>query len=380
VVTYLNHTVKGLTGRSGSRAFMQRWWPLYADDSRWTPPFYPLARWALRPDRNPHLARFQPLFVYVEALPRRQPQRSADPQQTAFSTSLFEIPTAAAVVLTDPRRHDGTAYLALARWINDPASVRAMFNFLPEQLAETRLRRLVGPTGLAPSWGGGLLVDHWDRWPPQDTPYNPPYLPELLARGQPAGHCHLFHLPVSDSGTMVDGPAELVSLPPKRMVEVVPPLLVAATDPRPELLPPDELEAAFLLRWLNLGEAQLWVAQVEDRPVGFVALGPDWAGRLRRARGGRKWLWRAWLAATSRLAVPQGRILAGGVLPDWRGQGIGRQLLAQATRAAGDQGWRQITIGPLAGDSRAARFLGQAGAAAGQRYELRKWSLPNLKP
>lgn len=375
MVAYINHTVKGLTGWSGSRAFLHRWWSLYADDSRWTPPFYPLARWALRPDRNPHLARYQPVFVYVEALPRQQPHRSSDPQQIAFSTSLFEVPTAAAVILTDPRRHDGAAYLALGRWIHDLASVRALFNFVSENLAESGVRRLIGPTGLAPSWGGGLLVGHWNRWPAQHTPYNPPYLPELLERGRPAGHSHLFHLAVAESGTTVDGPAKLHRVSTDAEQDIIRSLIVATADKRPNLLPPDELEAAFLLRWLRLAKAQIWLAQINDLPVGFITLQPDLAGRLRRARGGRSVFWRAWLAAANRRPVGQGRILAGGVLPDWRGKGIGRQLMAQALLGAGEQKWEQVAIGPVAAESRAAGFLSHFGATAGQRYELKMWSL-----
>jgi predicted N-acetyltransferase YhbS len=62
--------------------------------------------------------------------------------------------------------------------------------------------------------------------------------------------------------------------------------------------------------------------------------------------------------------------VAGGVLPRWRQQGIGKQLWAAALASAHLQGWRSLSVGPVADDSAAAAFLLAHDAQPKQRYAL----------
>jgi GNAT superfamily N-acetyltransferase len=365
--TYINHVSTIAQGWWERRRFVAFWWRLYKNDPRWTPPYYPALRRILEPGRSLHLARMNPLLIYTEALPRRK-------QRSNMVDPSFEQPVAATVVLTDPRREDRTAYLALLHCRNDLTSLKRHLAFVAEALAGRGYRRAIGPTGLSPHLGSGLLQDYWHRQPPLHTPSNPPYLPELaglalrpLARGQ----LHRLDLDSDLEPGPSPGPAALRPLEPAQLAAGLLPLLAAACPPtRADFPPPDAAEAEFLLDWLGRWPLWGWQAEVDGQAVGFVLLQPDLAPRLHRAGGGRGLPARLWLAWAGRRATRQGRILFGGVLPEWRENGIGRQLLHRARLDAHRQGWQRLTVGPLPGTGPGPSFMEQQGAEVRQTYLL----------
>lgn len=333
------------------------------------PPYYPNLRYILEPGRNSHLARLSPLLVYTEALPRRQ--RSSQFGES-HSAAIFEVPVAATIVLGDSRRQDDTAYLALLRCVNDADSLEQLLNYVSEMLLRRGYRKVIGPTGLSPHIGSGLLQDYWDRLPPMYTPYNPPYLPEILGNVlHTRSRSQLYHLEIGlEPPPTPRTPAELFPLEPTRLATDLLSLLVAACPPWLDFAPPDVGEAAFLLRWLGKWPLLGWLAYSETKPVGFVLLQPDLAPQLRRAKGGRNPLWRLWLNWATRRPVRRGRVLFGAVLPQWREQGIGHQLLHQAMVTGYQQGWQSLSIGPLPSTSPAGKFLERYGAQPQQSYLL----------
>lgn len=387
-ITYFNHTTQIAEGRWGRGSFLANWWRIYAGDPGWVPPHYPSLRRELEPAHNSHLARMTPIFVYTEALARRQTsaKRSSHPSP-ATAAGLFEKTVTATVVLRDPRRRDGTAYLGLLRCVNSLESLEHLLDRLAEILWASGCRRVIGPTSLSPHLETGVLQDYWHQLPPLHTPCNPPYLPELVGIAlHPLGRSQLYHmeippeLPPSPPARAQLLPLELAHLVTakrdsaqahsKFSVGSLLPLLAAACPPWADFPPPDAEEAAFLLRWLGRWPLYGWLAQVNEQPVGFVLLQPDLAPLSRRAKGGRNPLWRPWLAWRSRRPVRQGRLLFGAVLPEWRGQGIGRQLLHQALVTGHHLGWRTLSIGPLPRAAAACAFLEGSGARPGQTYLL----------
>lgn len=379
-VTYFNYRVRFAEGWWDRRDFVTNWWRIYAADPRWVPPYYPTLRRELEPSRDPHLARMSPIFIHLEALPRREAaaRRGPQPSQGLPPSAPFEEPVAATVALRDPRRRDGTAYLALLHCVNDSESLERLLARLTEALWAQGCRRLIGPTGLSPHLGTGLLQDHWDQLPPLHTPYDPPYMPEIVGSAmRPLARSRLYHLEVAPE--LPPPPlarAQLVPLAPARLAADLLPLMAAACPPPAPVdggggFPtPDAEEAAFLLRWLGRWPLHGWLALVDGQPAGFALLQPDLAPCLRRAMGGRNLLWRAWLAWAGQRPVRQGRLLFGAVSPRWQGQGIGRQLLHQALLTARDQGWRSLNVGPLPDGLPACAFLERHGARPRQTYLL----------
>jgi GNAT superfamily N-acetyltransferase len=284
----------------------------------------------------------------------------------------LERTVAAAVALIDPRRQDRTAYLGLLHCINNVDTLGRFLDGAAELLRPRGVRRLIGPTGLSPHLGSGLLQDHWQQTPPLHTPYDPPYLPEMADIVlSPLARSRLYRLNLPDVIPAAPaGRAQLAPLEPARLAGDLLPLLAAACPNWAGSIPPDAAEAGFLLAWLTPWPLFGWLAEVDSEPVGFVLLQPDLAPRLRRANGGRNPLWRLWLAWAGRRPVRHGRLLFGGVLPEWRGQGIGSQLLHQAQMTGRELGWQSLTIGPAPTGAAANKFLAHHGAKAEQSYGL----------
>ena len=369
------------------RTFVNAWWKIGSEDERWTPPPYSALRRALDAHHNDHLARLGAALIRVEALYRTGVRRARTDQQEIPLTSVLERPLAVALALLDPRRRDRVAHLSLLQLADDAEAFDRLYYHLVEELSNAEIHRIVGPVGLSPHLGRGALADSWDAWPPQHTPTNPPYLPEMLARrGRVAQVGRLYEVVVGE-GAQEDAaiPAAIRAFDVARLAGDLLPLLAAATDDGSGFAPPDAAEAAYLLRAVGPG-AVGGLAERDGAPVGFVLLAPDEAGRLRAARGGRPLWGRAALALGGGRPVAAGRLLFGGVLPAWRGQGVGSVLWGWALAAARARGWRSLTIGPIWSPRRTSRvpaadpppaataFLLARGAAARQTYHLYEWS------
>jgi GNAT superfamily N-acetyltransferase len=282
----------------------------------------------------------------------------------------MEQAVAVTALLADPRRSDGTATMALLSVANDVESVERLVGVAQEQAYGRGRSRLIGPTALSPHLGYGVLLDHFDKTPPLHTPYNPPYLPEVMdAVFDRVQMARLYHLAMRHQAAKVVGPATLRPLVAADDVKVLPYLLTALDDNH-EFPRPDAAEAAFLLDWWDVAPRCGWIAEIEGQAVGFVLLQPDLAMALRQTKGARMMWWQLWWQWRRTWRTSSGRLVAGGVLPRWRHQGIGRQLFAAAHNSALQQGWRSLTIGPVADDSTAATFLRGQEAQPLQRYAL----------
>jgi GNAT superfamily N-acetyltransferase len=378
---YINYRFQVAEGNWQRREFASHWWRIYEHDSRWSPPFWPALSWSLDPARNPHLARMDPLLLYGEAFPRRV--RATSPQQSdlvGFSTALFEESIAAGVLLRDPRRRDGAAYVAMLHLVNDRTSLSNFLNRAQDLLVPAGARQLIVTTGLSPHLGTGVLQDHFHQLPPLYTPYSPPYLPELLVEAcRPLGRSQLYVATVEDhiedhfGKPHVPGPAQLHPLEPARLATDLLPLFQEATPTWADFPPPDALEATFLLRWLDSGPLMGWVAEVDGKAVGFILLQPDLTGVMHRARGGRRLLWRPWLHWRKLRRVKAGRLLFGGVLANFRRQGIGHQLWQQALRTAVEMDWLTLSVGPIPSTAPANSFLDSVGVKAQRSYLLHRY-------
>lgn len=383
-MSYFNYSSSMAVSRWDRGSFARAWWRLSAQDPFWTAPYYPALRSALEPGNNPHLARMQPLFASTAALRREINRGPREPdirlsEAAPLSFSLEQV-VAAAVGLKDPRRRDGAAYLGLLHTVNDRESLARLLGFLLEEGAEQGYRRLIGPTALSPMLGYGLLVDGWNHVPPVYAMYNPPYTPELFERElQPLGEPDRLYT-LETAGVSLEGHAIGLGVQPLRPEQLAGELLplVKAAHRLPGLFPPpDRAEVRFLLDWYaahsGAGSLRGWIAHLGERPVGFLLAGPDVGPYLKSWGGGRSVFQRAAYALLRRSfarRARQGRLLLGGVLPEYRGQGAGSRLLNAVLEHAREAGWQSLSCGPLPENSPGAQFLTALGAHPGPRYQL----------
>ena len=369
---YINFDLTIAADRWTRGGFFRGWRGIMADDPHWAPPPLPWLRRTLTGTRHVHIRRMAPTFLHVQAVRRRVNSRSDGDVGVGYgmSTSVFEETVGAAVLLTDPRVEDRTAYLALPHIVNDEACLDRLLESVMEQLWERGYRRLLAPIGLSPALGVGALLDYFNLTPPLHTPYNAPYVPELLAQSlEPIHAQQLFVATPPSHAQAAGGPATLVPATSTALSGPLLPLLQSAC--ATALFPaPDAEEARFLADVIGQWPSTIWVAEMDGAPVGFVWLQGDYAPVLRRSHGGRNPLWRPWIAYQRTRPMRAGRLLLGGVLPAWRGQGIGRQLWHHALATSHAAGWETLTAGPVDVGSPGAAFLSAQGATPQQRYTL----------
>lgn len=369
---YINFDASIADGRWSRRGFWRGWRSVVVDDPRWAPPPWPWLQRTLAPAPHPHFARMHPLLFQLEAMRRRTSSHriGAAPLGVGISSSIFEETVGATVMLTDPRAHDRTAYLALLHVANDEECLDRLIQGVMEQAWERGYGRLLGPVGLLPVLGVGALANYFNVTPPLHTPYNPPYVPELLAQSLDVAHeQELYVIEPGQLPAASGEPAVIVPAPLSTLEHELLPLLqaVAAT---PHFPPMDALEAAMLVDAVGQWPASLWVARVGDEPVGFVLLQDDHAPLMRRTHSGRNPLWRPWIAWQRGRPARAGRMILGGVLPARHSQGIGRQLWRHALTLGHVRGWEALTVGPVDVGSPGAGFLVHMGAEPRQRYAL----------
>lgn len=376
-IEYFNFQTEHAASRSQRRAFLHRWWSLGSDDSGWTPPLYSLLRRHLVNAGHSHLQRLQVVFLSQESVRRQRGSNSLDLHAWVDSGGMggasLGISTSAAGILLDQRLESGAAYLFTPHLINDPACAESLFDALAQACTELGVSRLVGPTSFSPYLDAGLQLDYWHQPTPYLAASHPPYLPELLAQHmQPVEPItHLWQLPLTNHDALLKKTTSLkfVTLELSRLAGDLLTLMSAACESIPGFPPPDPLEAGFLLAHLPPG-TQGWLAILAGEPAGFVALGPETSPALRRWRGGRSLVARLLLPMALSRTFQHGRIYFAGVLPRFRRQGIGSQMLRQAIQAALALGWRSLVLGPLADGSAGAALLSGAGAQMRTTYRF----------
>ena len=365
---YFNYVTRIMEGWWERRDFVHRWRRLNRRDPRWLSPYYPALVAALTPGRRAHMARQAPVLVQVEAMPGK-PRRPGEWGRHGLDGAFMEQVVAAAVILADPRRRDRTAYLGLLSVANDVESVERLVMAALEQCWASGCTRLVGPVGLSPHLSYGALHDHFHLWPPLYTPYQPPYVPEVVgAVLEPLQARRFFVADTTAAGEVAPGPAQLRTLPPAEAQTLLPSLLAGLDGD--DFPPPDAAEAEFMLEWWAALPLTTIVAAVDGTPVGCLVLQPDMAATLRRADGGRTWWGRAWLAWRRTRRARVGRVVAWCVLPPYRSRGIGRQLWQAGLAFAHVQGWAEIGVGPAPVEGAAAAILAHLGAEPRQGYTV----------
>jgi GNAT superfamily N-acetyltransferase len=379
---YFNHHKKIARNRWEWNEFTAAWWRIYGDDHRWVPPYFPDLRKVLRPGSNSYLQQFNALPWHHEALRRNSSTdypalRTGEGHDVLLGAPMIEEPVAASIVLKDERRADGAAYLALLRSANHVESLERHLDDIVQELAEQGCRQIIGPTGLSPHLGSGILQDHWNDTPPLHTAYNPPYVPEILAGMMQIDHTSRLYWIDTDRGhpRITDTNIAYRRFDPADLSGDYLPMFRSAFYEPAGFIPPDQQEAAFLLREIDRWPMVAYLAERAGKPAGFVLLQPDLATVLQFGKGGRGLAGRLYILWASRKPAKRGRLVFGGVLPEWRRQGIGSLLFDCALTTAREMGWSELSIGPVPEGSQGENFLHDAGATPKQTYAIYRMAL-----
>ena len=248
-----------------------------------------------------------------------------------------------------------------------------------------------GPVSPSTNHECGLLVDGFGQPPRLLMPYNPPYYASLLEGVGFIGVKDLLSydfdlsqaLPerlsvlartAEAKGARVRG-FNLKAL--REEAQVMRSLYNSAWQQNWGFVPMGEAEAAFMaarLRPLLAPELAL-IAEWGGKPVGFALSLPDYNPALRLLRGCAtpwgmlRFLWR-------RRSLDEMRVLALGILPDYRRRGIDALLIRETFQGGRRRGYRRAELSwILEENTLMRRTVEQLGSKVAKRYRLYEASL-----
>jgi GNAT superfamily N-acetyltransferase len=341
---------------------------LYRGDPRWVPP--------LRRDERARLAPAHPFFAHAEArlfLARRD---GAVVGRVAAIVNRLHL----------ARWGDGAGFFGFFEAVADQAVAEALMGQVTAWLRTRDLSAVRGPVNPSTHDECGLLTDGFDRPPCLLMPYNPAYYPALLEGMGFRPIRDLVSYAVEVPRTLPDR-VELVaraaegrgirarSLDSRRLpaeVEVIRGIYNAAWGDNWGVVPLTAGEAASLasrLRAVLVPDLAL-IAERNGRPVGFMLILPDYNPAIRLLRGRvtpwglARFLWRS-------RRLEAGRLLALGVIPEARRQGVDALLYREALAAVRRRGYHRVEAGWILEENAVTRrAVERWGGRVVKRYRL----------
>jgi GNAT superfamily N-acetyltransferase len=347
------------------------------------------------------LHRCEPLWVPpLRSEQRRLLDRKANPFYDFGDTGLFVARRRGKVVgriaAVDNPRHraahgDDQGFFGLFECIDDPGVAAALFDAVAGWLRNRQLSSMQGPVNFSTNYECGMLIHGFDLPPSIQMPYNPVYYPGLMEACGFTGAMDLWawELPIA-----LHENARIMRL--ARYPETRPEIRI-----RPLALDDFDAEAATIRDIYNAAWEQNWgftpmtarefealakqlrpllrselgaVAEFSGKPVGFSLVLPDLAPALAAANGrlhtcgiplGLVRLLRA------RRGLDRVRVIATGMLEEYRNQGIDLLMSTELCRAARRLGYQTAEVSwVLAENDRANRVLGLAGAHLTKKYRI----------
>lgn len=371
--------VRAVRTRADRTAFLELPYRLNRDEARWVPP--------LRGDQRRMLdRRANPFFDYGDA--------------ELFLACEHGQAVGRIAAVDNPRHNsfhgEGDGFFGLFTCIADDEVARCLLEAASGWLAGRGHHRILGPTNLTTNDECGLLIDGFDQWPAVQMPYNPPHYARLLAN---CGLEKATDLLAWEVGTRVHENARLAKLEEfaeRRANYRVRPIDLgdfAAESERirhlyneawgdnwgfSPITQREFTEKSRQLRRLTRPELAL-IAESGDEPVGFALALPDLSPALAAANGrlhscgvplGLYRLLRA------RKHVDRVRLIALGLRPDHRRNGLDVLMLMRLSRAALRLGYATAEVSWVLEDNEPANNrLRRLGARTTKRYRLYQRSL-----
>ncbi|WP_218058173.1 GNAT family N-acetyltransferase [Streptomyces sp. Wb2n-11] len=367
-------TVSPVRNRAQRKAFVECEYALHRADACWVPPLRRDRYRLLSRTRNPFLS-FGEVALYLARRGGKVVGRIA--------------------AVHDPRfnRHHGTrdGFFGLFACVDDPDVARRLFQAAGSWLIGRNMTSMVGPVNFSTNYECGALVDGFDLPAALLMPWNPPFTPVLI---ESCGFTAVQDLHAWEWACVPEQPEALGRVAAAAVrrgditVRTVDVLDYAAEMRRIRdlyhrawqdnwgFVPMTGREFQHLADQLRpaLRPELALVAEVAGEPAGFSLTLPDLAPAF-RAAGGRlhRWGVPTGLARMLRASrqVRRGRLMALGVVEEFRNSGVLPVLLAETERAARRLGYEAVEISwVLDSNKPALRSLRAAGCRRTKTYRI----------
>lgn len=354
------------------RAFCELPFALHRGEAHWIAPLRRGERRRWDPRHNPSL-RSRPTWRFLARSGRRVCGRIAAVIDPEFSS----------------RWEPGSGLFGFFHCVNDAEVGRALLAAAEQALRRSSVERVIGPVDLTTHDEVGLLVDGFDSPPMILSPYHPPYYARLLVE---AGY-----KPLRDYQAFRWSPELEPSAAVKRLLRAAArngtaDVEIRRSDPRRW-----STEVGDLHRLYNQSFADVWgfvpiseaefaaraaefrrfyrpelavFADCNGEPAGFGLALPDINEALAPLQG-RLWPLGWWSLARGVSRIRGVRLILLGVLPQYRGRGVGARLAQALAKAARELGIQHAELSLVLDSNRETRHLIDAfGATPAKTYRL----------
>ncbi|MET9890223.1 GNAT family N-acetyltransferase [Streptomyces sp. NPDC006465] len=367
-------TVSPVRGRAQRKAFVECEYAWRRADTCWVPPLRRDQYRLLSATRNPFLS-FGEIGLYLARRGGKVVGRIAAVHNPRFN------------------QHHGTrdGFFGLFACVDDPEVARGLFQAAGSWLGERNMTSMVGPVNFSTNYECGALVDGFELPAALLMPWNPPSTPRLI---ESCGFTPVQDLHAWEWACVPKQPRALGRVAAAaarkggvtvRTVDVldfeaemrqIRDLYHRAWRHNWGFVPMTDREFQHLADQLRpvLRPELALIAEVAGRPAGFALTLPDLAPAL-RAAGGRlhRWGLPTGLARMVRASrkVRRGRLMALGVVEEYRNSGVLPVLLAETERTVRRLGYESVEISWVLEDNKPAlRSLRAVGCHRTKTYRI----------
>lgn len=285
----------------------------------------------------------------------------------------------------------GRGFFGLFDCVDSPPVADALFVAVSSWLRGHGLSSVLGPVNFSTNYECGLLTEGFDQQPAVQMPYNPDYYPGLMAACEFRTAAELLAWEAPTTVHENEALLRLVRHAQHRGGIRVRPLNLRDFDAEAVrmreiyhrawehnwgFIPMTNREFDHMVRqWRRLVEPELClIAEVDGSPAAFCLALPDLSPALAAAKG-RLHTYGFPLGLVrllkARRRLGRVRVVALGVLEEYRNRGIELLLLTEGSRAAQRLGYHSAEASwILAENDRANRRMPLGGARISKRYQL----------
>jgi GNAT superfamily N-acetyltransferase len=332
--------IKEVRSRREIEQFVKFPWLIYKNDPRWVPPLIGDQLNFFNPQKNPYYrhSKVQLIMAYEGKKP-------------VGRLSVHEN------TLHVERHREKIGFFGFFECVDDYAVAKALFDYAKSWLKKLGYNKMRGPANFSINGEYALLVDGFDTPPLIMMTHNPPYYVKLIEQYgfRPSQNMFAFRSNATDGlpEHVLSMAREVANKHPELVVrkmdinnlegeaKIVHKIYASAWDENWSASPMSEEEMMKLARDLKMiiDPDLAYILEYKNQPIGFSLSIPDANQALKKANG-RLWPFGLLKILWKKRSIDVFRVLAMGVLKEYRHHGFDTLFYKKTFEAAKHKGYR----------------------------------------
>lgn len=364
----VNLRVTEATTNQERMQFVKFPWRVYKGDPYWVPPLIGDRKAMFDPKKNPSFEHMEVAFFLASAFIKR-PDMALTPGASIASLDAEVVGTIAAIInhRHNEFHHEQVGFFGFFETINDAQVAAALLDKASAWVAERGMTSIRGPMSFSTNDECGTLIDGFDSSPMLLMTYNPPYYPELIEQAGFGKAMDLFayFMDFGEARDLGQLPSKLGRVAEKvrkrgeiRLRQMNMKDFRGEVDRFKEIynhaweknwgfIPMTDAEIEHLAQQLKqvIDPDLVWIAEVASGPeqgrvIGVSLTVPD-ANVVLKQMNGRVNPITILKALYYQRKIKAARVIALGVVEEWRGRGVDALLYYETARSGLAKGYQR---------------------------------------